>query len=203
MIIIRIIVDGTVGAGKTTVLRGTSQRDPLHRVFPSFSKLGFPVFGDLIIRVIDEMRKMGISDPSEDWPLFFKMATALGISFFENAKPDTINFYDRGIYFLEIMAKRYGQTMPSEYYSFCDSNRYDTPVFVFEPLLNLDMTHPHDEDNRQKVYTKEDRIRQHSAVIDLYHDHGYNQLVLIPVYSDSVTESVNMRIKRMMEVLGI
>ena len=51
-----------------------------------------------------------------------------------NANVGTINFYDRGIYYLEIMAKRYGCTMPSEYDDFCSRFHYDNPVFIFEPI---------------------------------------------------------------------
>lgn len=48
----RIIIDGTVGAGKTTLITGNSQRDVEHKKYLGLSELGFPVYTDLITNVI-------------------------------------------------------------------------------------------------------------------------------------------------------
>lgn len=52
----RIIIDGTVGCGKTSVILGESQRDSEHKRFLGLADLGYPVFTDLVINVIKHMR---------------------------------------------------------------------------------------------------------------------------------------------------
>ena len=99
----RIVIDGTVGAGKTTVLIGHSQRDPFNRNFYAFKGMGFTVFSDLIINVIKTMRQQGIEDPSVNWPLFFQLATTLAMEYYFRADSEKISLYDRGIFFLEII----------------------------------------------------------------------------------------------------
>ena len=44
----RIIIDGTVGCGKTSVILGESQRDSEHKRFLGLADLGYPVFTDLV-----------------------------------------------------------------------------------------------------------------------------------------------------------
>ena len=198
----RIVIDGTVGAGKTTVLIGTSQRDRLKRRFISLKDMGFSVYSDLVIDVIKEMRIRGLQDPSENWKLFFEIATNHAIEYYENADVNSINFYDRGIFFLEIMAKRYGYSMPPKYFEFCHQNRYDSPVFIFEPVWGIDMTKPQETDNRQKIYTERDRRLQHQQVIDLYKAYNYD-IIEVPLGSDNINESVDFRLKIVKEVLGL
>ena len=199
----RIVIDGTVGSGKTTILRGESNRDSLHRKFQCFQDDGFPVFGDLITNVIAEMRSMGIPDPRHDWKQFFERVTQLGIQYYNNAKPDTINFYDRGIYYLEIMANRYDQKMPDLYYDFVSSFKYDEPIFLFEPIPSLSMLNPHPEDNEQKVYTLSERYVQQGTVWSIYERYHYKNIISVPIYSDDIKESIQMRIGKMRSALGL
>ena len=198
----RIVIDGTVGAGKTTVLIGHSQRDPFNRNFYSFKDMGFTVFSDLIINVIKTMRQQGIEDPSVNWPLFFQLATTLAMEYYFRADSEKISFYDRGIFFLEIMAKRYGYKMPKEYYDFCRMYQYAQPVFIFTPILSLDMTKPHKTDNFQKIYSKSERIKQHQQVIDLYKSYHY-EVVEVPIGSNNIYDSVEYRLNFIKEVLSI
>lgn len=197
----RIVIDGTVGAGKTTLIVGNSQRDAEHKKYLGLSELGFPIYTDLITNVIKELRMRGISDPSLDWNLFFSVAVEHCISNYNNASDNTINFYDRGIYYLELLAKRYNKQLPQIYFDFCKSNFYDNPVFIFEPILSIDMTHPHETDNKQKCYTVEDRIRQHKDVIDLYQKWGY-KVIEVPLGSDNPVESNEYRIKFIRKALS-
>ncbi len=198
----RIIIDGTVGAGKTTLITGNSQRDVEHKKYLGLSELGFPVYTDLITNVIKELRDRGISDPSLDWNLFFDVAVKHCISNYNSASNNTINFYDRGIYFLELLAKRYDQQLPQSYFDFCKDYLYDNPVFIFEPILSIDMTHPHETDNKQKCYTVEDRIRQHRDVIDLYKKWGYD-VIEVPLESNNPNDSNIFRLNFIKKVLNI
>lgn len=198
----RIIIDGTVGCGKTSVILGESQRDSEHKRYAGLADLGYPVFTDLVINVIKQMRNSGINDPSQNWDSFFETAVRHCLDNYNNAKIGTINFYDRGIYYLEVMAKRYGRKMPAEYENFCCKFRYDNPVFIFEPIKNLDMTHPHSTDNKQKIYTWEDRIRQHDEVVKLYKQKGY-EVVIVPLGSDDPYLSNDYRLRFIRECLGI
>lgn len=198
----RIIIDGTVGAGKTTLITGNSQRDVEHKKYLGLSELGFPVYTDLITNVIKELRNRGISDPSLDWNLFFDVAVKHCISNYNSASNNTINFYDRGIYFLELLAKRYDQQLPQLYFDFCKDHLYDNPVFIFEPILSIDMTQPHETDNKQKCYTVEDRIRQHRDVIDLYKKWGY-EVIEVPLESNNPNDSNIFRLNFIKKVLNI
>lgn len=198
----RIIIDGTVGCGKTSVILGESQRDSEHKRFTGLANLGYPVFADLVINVIKHMRDSGINDPSQNWDVFFRTAVLLCLDNYNNAKIGTINFYDRGIYYLEIMAKRYGRKMPVEYDDFCCKFRYDNPVFIFEPIKSLDMTQPHSTDNKQKIYTWEERIKQHDEVAKLYKQKGY-EVVIVPLGSDDPYLSNDYRLRLIREYLKI
>lgn len=198
----RIVIDGTVGAGKTSLLIGTSQRDMEHKTFQSFKSLGYPVFSDLVINVIKEMRNNGISDPADNWDLFFSLAVEHSIKYYNESIPNTINFYDRGIFYLEILANRYNCLLPDEYYKFCSNNRYDDPVFIFEPILSLDMSNPHITDNKQKKYSLQERIEQHKQIINLYKSNNY-QVIEVPLKYDDPWESADYRLSMIKEVLGI
>lgn len=197
----RIIIDGTVGAGKTTVIAGISQRDPKKKKYPGLSDMGYPIFTDMMASVIRAMRVKGISDPAQDWNLFFEIAVNRCISDYNGAEKNQINFYDRGIYFLEVMADRYNQKLPKSYYEFCETYRYDNPVFIFEPILSIDMTKPHETDNKQKVYTVEQRIQQHYKIIKIYEERGY-KVIKVPLKSENPYENNLYRLNFIKEKLG-
>lgn len=198
----RIVLDGTVSAGKTTLITGISQRNPNAKRLEGLVDFGFPIFTDWIVDIIADIREMGYEDPRENWELFFEMALEKSIINFENALPNTINFYDRGINFLEIMAKRYKVHLPQKYYDFCSRYRYDDPVFILEPVLSIELVTPHSTDNQQKIYTRQERIQQHYDTVDLYKKWGYKVIVL-PLVGDTPEENQKFRIKRIKEVLGI
>lgn len=134
--------------------------------------------------------------------MFFDVAVKHCISNYNSASNNTINFYDRGIYFLELLAKRYDQQLPQSYFDFCKDYLYDNPVFIFEPILSIDMTHPHETDNKQKCYTVEDRIRQHRDVIDLYKKWGYD-IIEVPLESNNPNDSNIFRLNFIKKVLNI
>ena len=198
----RIVIDGTVGAGKTSILLGTSQRDSEHKTFKCLNELGYPVFSDLVINVIKEMRSNGINDPAENWKLFFKLAVDYSIEYYREAQDNTINFYDRGIFYLEILSKRYNCELPQKYYDFCMENRYDNPVFILDPIVSLDMSTPHFTDNKQKRYSLQERIEQHEQIIELYKTNGYD-IVEVPVKYQDPWKSVEFRLSMIKEVLKI
>lgn len=198
----RIIIDGTVGAGKTTLITGMSQRDIQKKKYPGISDLGYPVFTDMMASVIRTMRADGISDPAQDWPLFFEIAVNRCVSDYNRAEKNQINFYDRGIYFLEVMAELYNQKLPERYYEFCETNRYDNPVFIFEPILSIDMTKPHEMDNKQKVYTVEQRMQQHYQIMKIYEEKGYN-VIIIPLKSEDPYENNIYRLNLIKKKLGL
>ena len=119
---------------------------------------------------------------------------------YNKADENTINFYDRGIYFLEVVANRYNQKLPQKYYDFCKEHRYDDPVFIFEPILSIDMTKPHETDNKQKVYTLEQRIQQHNMILNLYKRNGY-KVVEVPLKSENPYENNLYRLNFIKETL--
>ena len=198
----RIIIDGTVGSGKTSIIRGISQRDPEGKKFPSLTDLGYPIFSDMVISVISEMRQMNIPDPSENWDLFFTIGVRNCIRDYHAAPPNTLTFYDRGVYYFEILARKYKCKLPDTYYDFINTCRYDEPVFIFEPIVGLDMSKPHSSDNKQKVYSLNDRINQHHEIIQLYKHYGYETIVVPTMYDDPWL-SADYRMSVIKEVLGL
>ena len=198
----RIVIDGAPGSGKTSLLTGMSQRDESMKKFVCLKAAGYTVFNDLIISIIDQMRKKDIKDPSDDWNMFFELAIDRAIDFYESAETDLINFYDRGIFYLEILSKRYGCELPKRYFDFCEKNRYDDPIFVLNPILSIDMTKPHKTDNMHKVYSIEDRLLQHQQIVELYKKYGY-EVVEIPLFGNDLNESTQQRLAKIKEKLRI
>jgi len=199
---IRIVIDGAPGSGKTTLLTGISQRDDSKKKFKSIKDAGYTIFEELIYGVAAYMRKEGLGELYENWDLFFDLVIDRAIDFYKAAKPNLINFYDRGIFFLEILAERYDRTLPEKYYDFIKENKYDNPIFILHPILDVDMTKPHWTDHKYKVYTKEERMKQHRKIIELYKRNGY-EVIEIPLLHDSVKVNTKLRLSEINKNLGI
>jgi len=210
----RIIFDGCPGAGKTTLLTGKSQRDIYNREFRGLNASGYSVFTDLVNASLKEMRErcgnMTIQ-PTDDWKLFFECATDRAIKYYEAAKPDLISFYDRGIFYLEIMAEKNNciDQLPDRYYSFIQNYRYDDPVFIVHPIYGIEIK-PQEGDSKTRVFTDEERKKQHEKIIALYKRYKY-KIVYLPApthpdalnNNDMIRENVHSRLGIVNEKLGI
>lgn len=196
----RIVIDGTAGCGKTTFLQGRADEDFAKKKYINVKDLGHEVFGELIRGTI-YIRKQKSADPFDDWNDFFDIALERGADFFTRAKDDSrLYFYDRGMPYLKIMASRYNHIIQEKYYDYCEKYRYDSPVFVFEPLKSYDdlksqKAHP----VRKKGYTYEERLVQHEQVISLYKKWRYD-VVQVPVFADGDPDENNRL--RMKYILG-
>lgn len=199
----RIIIDGAPGAGKTTLLTGMSPRDELKRETTSITSWGYTVFCELITQTISNMRQNGIGDPTQDWGMFFNLAVDLAIDYYRKAETNLISFYDRGIFYLEIMAERLGciDNLPKKYFEFINENRYDDPVFIMHPILSHKVT-PHKGDSKARIYTNEERVAQHSKIVSLYKKYGY-RVIELPVYMDDFDDNIKKRLSIIKKEIGI
>lgn len=179
----RIVIDGTTGSGKTTFLQGNSEGDFSTHLF-NVQDLGYVCFSELIRGTIKARKEKG-EDPFDDWNDFFEIAIDRGIDFYNQAQDDvSLFFYDRGLPYLEIMALRYGVTIPNRFQYFCKKCRYDSPIFIFSPLKSYDDLHAHKLNPvRKKPYTLEERLCQHKQVKRTYEKWGY-EVVEVPVFFD-------------------
>jgi len=198
----RIIIDGAPCSGKTTLLTGMSPKDSLKRLFKCLREEGYSIFDELIGGTIASMGDKGYDKLSENWDTFFELAVDRATHYYKNANPDLITFYDRGIHYLEIMAKKYRCTLPRKYSDFCANCNYDNPVFVLYPILDIDISTPHRTEPNVKTYTKGERIKVHNETVDLYQRLGY-EVFTIPILSDNAKENVELRLMEIKKKLQL
>ncbi|MDR2408523.1 MAG: AAA family ATPase [Bacteroidales bacterium] len=213
----RIVIDGPPGAGKTTLLVGTSDRAELgNKVFiGSFKESGYTVFGGLINDSIKDMRKEKnnpVMEPSDNWDMFFKYAIERAIKSYNEAKPDLINFYDRGIIFLEVFAELggYKGEMPPEYHNFIENNRYDTPVFIFHPIPGYKVS-PQAGDAKFRNYDFNGLEKIYEKTVAAYKKYNYkvveikapNKNMASKKDKNAVQKNIDSRITIIKKELGI
>lgn len=197
----RIVVDGTLGAGKTTFLTGTSPSWGSRSKFPNVRDLGYRVFSELIRGTVDERRKFG-ADPFDDWGAFFALAQCRAEEQYADGAGEEISFYDRGLPFLGVMASRYGYRMPDAYFRSTANHQYDSPVLIFEPIIETDYTHPRQGEVRASIFTLEERLQQHADTIAAYEQLNY-EIVRIPVFKGTMEESIQRRFEFVRDLLGL
>ncbi|MCL2650536.1 MAG: ATP-binding protein [Candidatus Azobacteroides sp.] len=213
----RIIIDGPPGSGKTTLLTGRSDRDDRGREFEgSFKESGYTVFSGLINDSIQKMREESRKpnmQPEDDWELFFKHAIDLAIKEYNEAKPDLISFYDRGIITLESFAKsgNYDGRLPDKYYNFVNDRqkKYDDPVFIFHPIPGY-IVSPQAGDANIRKFNFEELKELHSSRVAIYKRYGYRVIEIeapadptVIKDSQEVKKNLNKRINIIKEELGI
>lgn len=149
--------------------------------------------------------------PPDDWKLFFECATDRAIKYYEAARPNLISFYDRGIFYLEIMAERNNckDALPEKYYNFVNTNRFDDPVFIIHPILGLEIK-PQEGDSTTRVFTDNERIEQDKKIVALYKRYRYKVIEInSPTDSKSVKDfhtvenNVNERLDIIKKELGL
>ena len=64
------------------------------------------------------------------------------------------------------------------------------------------MTKPHEMDNKQKVYTVEQRMQQHYQIMKIYEEKGYN-VIIIPLKSEDPYENNIYRLNLIKKKLGL
>lgn len=196
----RIVIDGTLGSGKTTFLSGTSPAEPDRR-YPSIADLGYPVFAELIRGTVDERLKK-TSNPFDDWDDFFRIAIERAEDQYLAGAGHSYAFYDRGLPFLGVMAGRYGVPLPQRYYDACESLRYDDPVFVFLPVESIDYGSPRPGEIRASTFSLEERISQHDQTVEAYGALGY-QIELVPILDPDKERCILRRLEFVKREVGL
>ncbi len=189
----RYILDGTVGGGKTTLLSGVSTVDARKQRYPSLSDFGFDIRGGVIRKTISELHLKGKA-PFSHLEDFFAIALELEIKEFESAKQGEITFYDRGLPFQKILAENHNYKLPFDYNNYFEIFRYDSPVFIIDPITSFDMSKPLLGEEPEKIFPLEKRLIHHQKVIELYSQLGYD-ILIVPVLSDDILENISLRLK--------
>jgi serine/threonine protein kinase/predicted ATPase len=211
----RIVIDGAPGSGKTMLLTGKSPKNETEtsvRNFNCFADIGYKVFDGLIIEAIRraEMEipvKQQILSRDWGWDVFFRIAVDLAIDFHDNAKPGHVSFYDRGIYFLQIMAeifaKRNGVSkyeLPQKYHNFVELSPYDNTVFVFNPIRSLDLNVAYSGEPNLKTFSLEERNEISNRVEQLYLECDYD-VVRIEDHGKDEKTDIEFRINEIKDKL--
>lgn len=196
----RIVVDGTLGAGKTTFLTGKSPGKSVAE-YPNIADLGYPVHTELIRGTVDERLRKS-NNPFEDWDDFFDIALRRAGEQYEAGDGDAYCFYDRGLPFLGVMATLYGVSLPSRYLDACRTMRYDDPIFIFPPITAIDYSKPRPGETRASLFTLEDRLAQHAQTVQAYEQLGY-AIQIVPVLHPDKKECILRRLQFVRDVIGI
>jgi len=200
----RIVIDGTVGSGKTTLIKGYSLKgisSPNQEVktYPCLANLGYNTIGEAIRGTIAHFRENG----KEPYELingkriasqgYIDYVIDLSVKQFHAAKPNQTTFYDRGIPYLELHAKFFGEKVPKKYYEYCKKYRYDNPVFVVSPIPTLNLENPLPGDEKIKIYTWKMREDEHQKTMEIYKNFGY-EVVEVPIMHENMITNINMRL---------
>jgi len=198
----RYVVDGTLGGGKTVFLTGTSPADEEgHEPYTSVRSLGYRVFSELIRGTVDARLRV-TSDPFDDWDAFFSLAIDRAEQQFRDGEGEEVSFYDRGLPFLSVMARRYGYAMPERYGESLRRHRYDSPVLIFDPIESTDYTAPRRGEVRASTFTLAERLAQHRETVEAYESLGY-EILRVPVFEGSKETSIRMRYEYVRSQLGL
>jgi len=198
----RIIIDGTVGAAKTTCILGVSTANRKSVRQPCLEDLGYPVTGEAIRTAIANISSKG-QNPFGDLDIFFDLALDISADMHKKAEKNDITFFERGIPYLRLLADYFGYTIGRKYYEYCEKFKYDSPVFIFKPILSFDMTVPAYGEPPEKIFTLKQRLIQHQDVIKIYSELGY-EIIEIPVFTEkNIAENNNLRIAMIKEHLRL
>jgi predicted ATPase len=194
-----IVVDGASGSGKTTTLFGRSQEDPSDAHHKCLKDLGFNVVEETVHLVFQELRKKG-ECPNENLELVVRKIIDAEIKRYDSSQDKNLYFFDRSIISAGLILKGYGAELPYEFYESCSILRYSSPILLFQPIPSCDLSKPRPGRSRGRIYTWEQRLQRHEKTKRTYNRQGY-EVIEIPVYSLKKQESINQRIRKILEII--
>lgn len=195
----RYVFDGAPASGKSTILVGKSHVDTEDVMYEKCLKnRGFKVFDDSIAEVMEEIRREGKS-PRSCANEILKRVVDKEIQKYNSAEEENLYIYNKGLHGYEIVPKRLGGNLPEKFNKFCKELKYSSPILLFEPILEHDISIPNGRDTA-RAFTNEDRLKMHQELKNIYEKWGY-EVIEIPIFSKDKDKSLELRVQRVLEII--
>jgi predicted ATPase len=189
----KIIIDGTVGAGKTTCILGVSSANRSSQKYHCFSDEDYNTTGEAIRVALAELKKQGLEQPiRDDINAFFDLALEKSVDMYNQANKYALTIFERGMPYLKLLAEHLNHVISNKYYEYCDKYKYSSPVFILAPISSFDMRIPAAGEEPTKKYTLEQRLTEHKKLITIYQDLGY-KVIEVPVFTEKNIEENNIK----------
>ena len=200
----KVLIDGTVGAGKTTCILGVSSADRNGVKYNCLADEGYNTPEGLIRAALAEIKKQGVEKPMEgDLDIFFDLALEISVTMYKQADEYPITFFERGIPYLKLLAEHRNHIISNKYYDYCVEYKYSSPVFILAPISSFDMRAPVPGEEPTKIYTLEQRFAENKKLICIYQELGY-EVIEVPVFTENnIGENNTKRIKLIKKCLGL
>lgn len=191
--IIRIVIDGAAGSGKTTFLSCnflSDLRKDCSQNTINITSLGFSVFPEMMQGAVNDAKKIGIIPPvqTEDWNELFNLIYRRGVDQYIAAKTD-ISWYDRGLHFLKAFADVNKQKISKSLYESIRNYKYDY-VFIFKPIECFDLSMSNN--GKFGPMSLEDRYNEFQTIVSAYKEFGHT-VFIVPVFSNDLEENFYRR----------
>jgi predicted ATPase len=199
------VVDGSAGAGKTTVLYGRGDedaRDVQHDCLLNRGYLIIPEKGPKLEQAVSGLRGPQPTGPV-DLDMLFRLVVEQELMFYEQFK-DQPCFKDRGLPGFETIAHQMGVMLPGAFYDACRHIRYESPIIMLEPVRTFDISSPRPGANSLRVFSLDQRMDQHRKAVQAYRSLGYS-VVEVPdmLPTNGTSDQISLRADRILEECGL
>ena len=156
----KIIITGTMGSGKSSVLNAISKDE--HDIVPECART-----------ILAEQRAFGGSGvPDKDPSLFCELLLSRTLHQYKNNKDVSLTIYDRGLPDIIGYAKWFNLEL-SHFKSCAKQYRYNNTVFLLEPWQEIYVN-----DDERKMTFKEAELF-HDDLVNIYKELNY-ELLIVP-----------------------
>lgn len=193
----KFVIDGAPGSGKTTILFGGTADEKGKAKIPCLSDYGFKIIPESITSVADDMRSES-KVPTDCLDEFIERTIKKSIN--ESLGEYDFCILERGLPGYFFIEEIFGKKMPEEYHKFCDLVKYESPIFILEPIYEFDMSVANKTLRKGRVATLEQRIKFFEKTKEIYKKLGY-EIELIPNYDKDININTQKRIEHIMSFI--
>jgi predicted ATPase len=186
----RVVIEGSPGSGKSSLLFGCSQQNIHGEQFHSLKAEGYSVIPESITTIAVELWHSGI-EATDDMEDLLRRVLIREIETFNYSSRFDIAFFDMALPGIEYFAEQAGVQIAGYEEAIMD-HRYDSPVFLLEPVPSFDMSRPRPE-LKGRVYTLEERRKIHGMIKTSYTRLGY-EVLEVPIFFNNAQESNKARL---------